>query len=799
VSANQGKRAAGARSGAKRGSTTRATTGSAGRVRLLDYPRAGKSGVRRWLPSWRLVLGLGLTSAFLVMGLVVAAYSTTTIPRPDTFSQAQTTTVRYANEANGKPGRIMGTFAEQKRQIIPAKSIPDHVGHAVVASEDSTFYQNSGVSPKGIARALVNNLKGGSTQGGSTITQQYVERYYKGKTTSDYVGKFKEALLAVKVGQSQDKNAVLANYLNTIYLGRSTYGIQAAAQAYFGKDAKDLSVSEGALIAGIIPSPSNWDPRVNPKMAKQRWTRVLDRMVGAGFLTEKERKVQKFPATIAVKKSNTYQGPQGFLLDMVRRELKKKADFSDDQINTVGLDVTTTIQFPVQDAAQKAVLALRRGQLSGGDKPNDLTRIGLTSIDPKDGAIISLYGGPDYLKASQNASTQDSAQAGSTFKPFALVAALESGVSLYDRFDGYSPQTPAGWDAGRSVKNFNNEQFGKIDLIDATAESVNTVYAQLNLQIGPKKTAETAVRAGVTTKVKQNPANVLGTDIVHPIDMADAYATFASGGNHSDPFIVRKATYVRNGSLAYQGSGNTQAVFKSDVIADATYAMTKVVERGSGEQWIKPLGRPIAGKTGTSSGNNSAWFVGFTPQISTAVALYQTTADGKGQDPISPFGGVDQVTGGTWPSALWANYMSRVFAIPKYQKVLDFPARANVNRKVETSTPDPTTDSTPTPSDTATANPATVVVPAGLAGMQQADAEAAILNAGLKPTHTTAVSATVPAGRVVSATPAGGTVPYGSTVSLLVSSGTGVPGPKGKPTPTPPPTALAPGLPTNPA
>ncbi|RYV51101.1 transglycosylase domain-containing protein [Pengzhenrongella frigida] len=793
ASANQQGRSAGSSRSAGRGATKRASSGKgAANGRLIDYPRAGKSGVRRWLPSWRLVLGVILAAGFMLLGLVVAAYATTTIPEADEFALAETTTVRYANNADGTPGAVMGTFAEQKRVLVDATTLPEHVGHAVVASEDSSFYENAGVDPVGIVRAFVNNVKGGATQGASTITQQYVERYYNGKTTSDYVGKFREALLAVKISQSQDKEVVLGNYLNTIYFGRGTYGIQAASQAYFAVDAKDLTVAQGALLAGIIPSPSNWDPKTNPERAQQRWERVLDRMVLGGWLTAEERAAQVYPETIEPTTSQTFAGPQGYLLAMVKAELIDKASFTEDQINRVGLDVVTTIEQPLQAAAEAAVTSLRDGSLAG-EAPNAATKVGLTSIDPADGAIVALYGGPDYITSAQNAATQDVAQAGSTFKPFTLVAALENGVSLSDTFSGKSPQKIEGWESETGkVTNFGSgggQSFGTIDLVKATAESVNTVYAQLNIQVGPDKTAEVAHRAGITTDVTQVPSNVLGSDAVHPLDLASAYATFAAQGYHAAPFIVREAKYLKDGGIAYQGAGAREQVFAPEVMADATYAMTQVVETGSGKKWVKPLGRPIAGKTGTSSDNKSAWFVGYTPQLATSVAFYQPTADGLGEDPISEFGGVAQITGGTWPAKLWAAYMKPVLEVPKYAEVVDFPERSNVNKKKPTATATPTPTAEPTPTEEAPVAPTESTVPAGLVGMTRADAEAAIINAGLSAGVTEAVDATVPKGRVISASPAAGaSAAPGSTVAIVISLGPAVvPATPVEPTPAGPP------------
>lgn len=778
---NQPGRSAGAQRGAGPRPTTRAASGS---KRLIDYPRAGKGGIRRWLPSWRLVLGSVLVLGFLGLGLLVAAYVSETIPPASALAQAQTTTVYYANNADGSAGPVMGTFATQERQILDAKVIPQTVKDAVVASEDSSFYQNSGVDPVGIGRALMNNLRGGARQGASTITEQYVENYYSKQKAKSYVGKLKEALLAVKISQTAGKDEVLSSYLNTIYFGRSAYGIQAAAKAYFGVDAKDLTVTQGALLAGIIPSPSGWDPAISPAMAKQRWARVLDRMVKGGTLKAADRATEVFPPTIPVVKSDTYKGPQGYLLKMVRDELLAN-HFKDSDIDTKGLSIVTTIQKPLQDAAVASVDALRSGKISHGSKPDPNMKVAVTSIDPKDGAIVALYGGADYLAVpmQQNAVTQDAAQAGSTFKPFALVAGLENGISLDKTYSGASPQTLKGWGGG-SVKNFGSgrgENFGQIDLVQATAQSVNTVYAQLNIEVTPAKTVAVAHLAGVSmhTTLTPNPADVLGTDAVHPLDIADAYATFAAQGYHSTPFIVRTATYLDGSGVAYEGDGHRTQVFKPGVMADATYAMTQVVQVGTGAKWIKPLGRPIAGKTGTSTDNKSAWFVGYTPQIATAVAFYQPTVGKPGQDTITHWGGEPQITGGTWPAAMWASYMKQAFKLPQYSPVLQFPKRANVNRALVTATSTPVASATAVPTATATtAAPTVATVPSGLVGSTQADAEAAIVNAGLKSGVTSAVSATVPKGRVISASPAAGaSVAPGSTVAISVSLGTVAPPP----------------------
>lgn len=778
---------------APRGSTS-SSRSSAPKRRLVDYPRTGFHGLHRWLPSWRVVIGTFIVIGFLGVGAVVAAYASTTIPDPADDTRAQTSTVYYAN-TDGSQGPVMGTFSAQKRQIVEYSSLPEYVGQSVAAAEDKTFFtNNSGISVTGMGRAFLNNIRGGKTQGGSTLTQQYVERYYVDKTTTDYVGKFKEALLAVKIAKSQSKPEIMGAYLNTIYFGRDSYGIQAAAQAYFGVDAAALTREQAALLAGIIPSPNNWDPAKSPAKAEARWNIVLDSMESQGWLSATDRAAMVFPATVEYKRSNTMKGPDGFLLEMVRDELGSgPMGLSDDEINRGGFAIQTTIQKPIQDSAVAAANGFLDGTLpdQDGEKPaSDRLRVSISSVDPKDGAIVALYGGRDYLADQRNAATYDTVQAGSTFKPFTLLAALGDGVPLTTRFSGRDDQKLAGWDSpSKMVGNFGNESFGKIDLVEATAQSVNTVYAQLNLQIGPEKTAAAAKAAGVVTPVESNPANVLGTTSVHPLEMATAYATIASGGTRHDAFIVRS---VKNpdGSVAYQHPDTSATAFAPDVVADATYAMTQVVQKGSGKDWIQPLDRPIAGKTGTSQENKSAWFVGFTPSIVTEVSLSQTGEDGKAQDTITAWGhkkngrSVDFVTGATWPAFLWQSYMSAVFAQAPYSTVQDFPERANVG-------PKPTTSATPAPTQTETAAPeptqeapTQIAVPSGLEGKLEADATAAVMNAGLSPSVASESSDTVTSGRVIRVDPGGGTVvAAGSGVTLVISTG-----PKAPATPTPTPT-----------
>ncbi|HMO10850.1 MAG TPA: transglycosylase domain-containing protein, partial [Actinotalea sp.] len=328
-------------------------------------------------------------------------------------AQAQTSTVYYADGTTE-----MGTFGVQNRVILPADEIPQLMKDAVVAAEDRTFYENPGVDPVGILRALYVNLRYGERQGGSSITQQYAERYYHSESITSYTGKLQEAVLAIKLDRQQDKDQIVSNYLNTIYYGRDSYGIETAAQSYFGVSARDLTRSQSALIAGVIPSPNNFDPRVSPEQAERRWNYVMDGMVATGAISQAERDAEAYPQVIEWSRSDTYAGTRGYLLQMVRDEIIAKAGIAEDQLDQRGYSIVTTIDPGLQGMLEQAV-----AEMPADRAPN--LRVAGVTLSPNDGAILGLYGGPDYLTQARNAVTQEGAQAGSTFKPFTLAAYLQ--------------------------------------------------------------------------------------------------------------------------------------------------------------------------------------------------------------------------------------------------------------------------------------------------------------------------------------------------------------------------------------
>ncbi|MBN8880733.1 MAG: penicillin-binding protein, partial [Salana multivorans] len=438
------------------------------RKRGWNYPRAGYGPVRRWLPGWRFLLGTFVAGLAVAIGLVGAAYLTTEVPEPDDLALAQSSTVYFSDGTTP-----IGTLSEVNRTIVDAGTLPSYVGDAVVASEDRRFYSNSGIDPVGIARALWSNIRGGQRQGGSTLTQQYVENYYLGRTTS-YAGKVKEAILAVKVEQEMTKPEILGAYLNTIYFGRGAYGIEAAAKAYFGKPASELTLSESAMLAGIIPAPSAWDPAISPDKAEQRWGRTLDFMLDEGMITQEERDAQVFPEVLQQQRSDRYAGPNGYLLNMVVRELTQgvggeEAPFTEDELNRLGVSVVSTFDVGQQAAAVETIEQDLPADHAEGLKAT------LVSIDPTTGGVTALYGGTDFLTEGLNRATQAVYQGGSTFKPFALVAALEQGMTLEQTYDSPGTLEIGDW----KVSNFDLRDKGEIDLATATGGSVNTYYAQL--------------------------------------------------------------------------------------------------------------------------------------------------------------------------------------------------------------------------------------------------------------------------------------------------------------------------------
>jgi membrane peptidoglycan carboxypeptidase len=603
----------------------------------------GKARVRKrrvLLPLLVVIASLAILG-FVAVSIAVAR---TNVPTPNEVATSEATIVLYAN---GKAE--VGRLGDATRRSIDIANVPLEAQRAVLAAEDRTFYDHGGISPLGIARAAWNNITGGSTQGGSTITQQYAKNAFLTQDRS-WNRKINEALLAFKLETLISKDDILEDYLNTIYFGRGAYGIEAASIAYFGTPASELTPSQAAVLAALIKSPSGLSPEGNREALRGRWNYVLDAMVDEGWLTPQQRAAAQFPDIIEARQGNRLGGQTGYLLNAVRDELIALG-FDEQEIERGGLRIISTFDRRAQRAATAAV---RRAGPTSGLKG---LRIGLAAVRPGTGEVVAMYGGKDFIDNQINNSTRPFAQAGSTFKPFALAAAFDAGIGLSSVWNGDSPLTIQGY----KLRNYGGNSYGPVTLLEATERSINTAYVEVEVDVGVNRVADAAVRAGIpTTTPGLNLENldltfVLGTASPSALDMANSYATFAAGGTHAKPTVVTQV-FGPNGGLLYQREPDVRAAFDASTANAVSYALQKAVTNGTGRT-AQALGRPAAGKTGTTDDNRSAWFVGYTPQLSAAVFLAKEDKDGKPVS-LSGTGGLSTVTGGSFPAAMWTAFMT---------------------------------------------------------------------------------------------------------------------------------------------
>jgi membrane peptidoglycan carboxypeptidase len=587
--------------------------------------------------------------------LLVFSYFTVQIPDPNAYVTSQATILTYED------GTEFARIGAQNRTSVPLGKIPIDLRHAVLAAENRNFYSEHAISPTGIIRALFNMARGGGVQGGSTITQQYAKTAF---LTPDQTieRKIRELIIAIKLENIMTKDEILENYLNTIYFGRGAYGVETAAQVYFGKSVRDLTLRQSAILASILRSPGYYDPGLregNEERLAARYRYTIRGMVAVGWADQKLLNNLEMPKVLARTKTGILAGPKGYLVVAVEKELHKLG-FSDEKLMVGGLKVITTLNKKAQEAAVLAVAKEAPKKV-----PDDL-HIGLAAIRPGTGAILAMYGGPDYVERQLNNATQGITQAGSSFKPFALIAALEAGISLDTVWNGKSPQTFDDNGKPYEVGNYGRKSFKNLTLLEATEKSVNTVYVPLGIAVGPERVIDAARRAGIPDAVEMipTPSVVLGVASPRVLDVANAYATFAAEGVYAKPFLVVEVVN-RNGGVLYKAKPQGQEVFSKEVMADLTYALESVVKFGSGFAAQK-LGRPAAGKTGTSQENSSAWWNGYTPQIAASVAFYRDDST----ESLRGIGGMQTLTGGSFPARIWTEFMRGALAgEPK----LDFP------------------------------------------------------------------------------------------------------------------------------
>ena len=569
-------------------------------------------------------------------------------------NQAQTTVV-YDNQ-----GHVITTLhAEQDRTVIPLADIPLQVRNAVVAIEDARFYDHPGVDYRSVLRAFGANARAGKiVEGGSTITQQLVKNTLVG-TERTFKRKVQEAILAIQLEQKLSKDQILERYLNTVYFGRGAYGVEAAAKTFFGVHAKQLTLTQAALLAGMIASPSAYDPETNPKAATGRRNFVLKRMVDERYITLAQEAASRKQPLGLHPRAEFAPYPDAYFIDWMKQQIfsngeeyKALGATTTDRINAVfkgGLRIYTTIDQHLQNVAEQ----ISKKTLPYKGDPYTA----FVGLDPNTGNVLSMVGGRDYFNtkdpyAKLNLATQAQRQPGSSFKPFTLAAALENGISLNSIWRGGSRvflRLPDGetWNPG----NYEGINFGKsLSLLQATADSINVVYAQVALKIGPEKIVEMAHRLGIKTPLPAVYSISLGTDVVNPLEMAGAYSTFANGGYRVDPAPITKITDAA-GKVLYQRKVVKKRVLSPVVAALVDKALQAVMTEGTGAHI--QLGRPAGGKTGTSEEYHDAWFAGFTPQL---VGI-RWVGFPKGEIAMRPPRTRITVFGSSWPGHMWQSWM----------------------------------------------------------------------------------------------------------------------------------------------
>ncbi|AMY22918.1 Penicillin-binding protein 1A [Rhodococcoides fascians] len=596
--------------------------GSAAKTKKKSRSGAGGTTKSKWRVVRRTIyalIALGLVVPILVF---MVAYTVVDVPRPGDLRTNQVATI-YASDGSSVLGKVVPP--EGNRTDVTIDQIPEHVRNAVLSAEDRDFYSNPGFSVTGFGRALRDNVLGrDSAGGGSTITQQYVKNAVVGSDRT-LKRKMRELVISSKMARQWSKDDILAAYLNTIYFGRGAYGIAAASTAYFGKSVDQLSVEEGAVLAATIQQPSGLDPEVNPTGAQSRWNYVLDGMVSQGQLDATQRAAMQYPQWVPISQVDSGDaadaGPNGLIKAQVLRELSA-VGVSDQDLNTEGLQITTTIDPRAQAAAVEAVDNNLQGE------PSEL-RTASVSIDPRSGAVRSYYGGADGRGFDF---AQSGLQTGSSFKVFGLAAALDQGIPLSKMYDSSSLDVN-----GIQISNVEGESCGTCTIAEALKRSLNTSFYRMMLGMdnGPQAIADMAHKLGIPQEIEgvgptlTEPDNagpnygiVLGQYQSRVIDMASAYATLAASGVYHTPHFVQKVVTADGTVLLDRAPEAGQQVVSAAVADNVTSAMRPIAGYSNGHNLAG--GRQSAAKTGTAQlgdtgQNKDAWMVGYTPSLSTAV------------------------------------------------------------------------------------------------------------------------------------------------------------------------------------
>jgi 1A family penicillin-binding protein len=652
--------------------------------------------------AWIAILAIFLPS-LSGTGAVVALYATTELPEIPPLAETTVLLDRDGHE-------VAKLHADVDRVLIPLEQMPTSLRRAVVAVEDADFYRHDGLDLTAVARASWANVRSGSmSQGGSTITQQYVKNVLTGPERS-IARKVHEAILAVKLERTMSKQEILMGYLNTVYFGHGAYGVQAAAHTDFDRDAKDLTLLQSATLAGLIASPSSRDPFEHPEEALRYRNAALSRMVVVGSLdADRAKRLESRP--LGLTEEPLVRSEAAHFMEHVRRDLK--ASYGLDALYRGGLRIRTTLDMGWQRAAERAI----HSYLPGANDPE----AALVAIDPRTGAIRAMVGGRDFERSEFNLATQGRRQAGSAFKPFVLLAALEQGISPLELRNGPSSMTipdPFCETNGEpwTVSNAGDQSAGTMSIENAMAGSVNTIYAQVTVEVGPEAVADVAHRMGIRSRLSPVCSIGLGTSEVTPLEMTSAFATLAASGVYVEPTAVERVTgrggEVLQGQLRGLRSVGSSAVSAQD--ADTvTRVLQGVIDHGTGTA-ARLAGRVAAGKTGTAQNATDAWFCGYVPQLATCVWVGYP----KGTRPMRDVAGFPEVYGGTIPALIWHDFMTEAtagmpvagFPSVSYQIYAD-PAPTPIPSAAPSLTPEPSPSASAEPSPSASPKPSPTAEP----------------------------------------------------------------------------------------
>ncbi|MER7747901.1 transglycosylase domain-containing protein [Streptomyces bacillaris] len=732
-----------ARRAAQRGGGRRRGGGDAGppgKKRVIDYPRYGKYGFRRWVPSWKLVSGLCVGFLGLLMGVAGVSYALVSKPSIQDAAKAQNNVYYWANGE-----QMVATGGVVNRQEISYEQIPEAMRNAVVSAENKSFWSDRGIDPKGIGRAVFNMATGGQTQGGSTITQQYVKNSRLNQDQT-FTRKFKELFITLKVAGEEDKRDVMAGYLNVSYYGRGASGLQAAARTYYDKDATDLDPSECAFLATLLKGASYYDPagaveidknatpEANTKRAKDRWEWILDEQVKDGRMTAAERaKYTEFPMPKPPRKNAKLGGQTGYLVELARKYFlaNNTENITAQKMELGGFEIHTTFDKKKVEQLTAAVNKVYKAKIRPEERPKTDTHVefGGASVDAQTGAILATYGGQDATKHFTNNADATGAQVGSTWKPFVLAAAMQYGArdpnlgpeQNESQRTIVSPESVYNGDNKLRIRNYNGEvwknendeewlqtndgqqDYGDIDLRYAMEKSANSPFVQLGMDVGTDKVKDAAVAAGLRDDGMMADSTVpsfsIGTSSPSAIRMAGAYATFATSGQQNPTYSVTEVK--QEGKVVFKHKKQSKRAFSPLIADNITDVLKGVVEKGTGKP-AQLEGREAAGKTGTTDGNKSAWFVGYTPQISTAISMFRLDDDETNKDrkfeEMFGTGGEAKIHGSSFPATIWHDYMT---AAMKGKKAVKFPEAQPIGETVwggGAASPTPTPSPTPSPS-----------------------------------------------------------------------------------------------------